>query len=71
MNSQESLRNMGLCGIVCVGVWERGEKEGGGGEEEREREREREIMHGHMCLITRHVIVRVWASLLCEYGQSF
>ena len=23
----------------------------------------------NMCLST-HVIVRVWASLLCEYGQS-
>ena len=27
-------------------------------------------MHGHMCLST-HVVVRVWASLLCEYGQSY
>ena len=26
-------------------------------------------MHRHMCLST-HVVVRVWASLLCEYGQS-
>ena len=26
-------------------------------------------MHGHMCLST-HVVVRVWASLLCEYRQS-
>ena len=26
-------------------------------------------MHGHICLCT-HVGVRVWASLLYEYGQS-
>ena len=29
-----------------------------------------QIMHGHNMCLSTHVVVRVWASLLCEYGQS-
>ena len=27
-------------------------------------------MHGHNLCLSTHVVVRVWASLLSEYGQS-